>query len=135
MGNWSLIPIMFVGMWLGISALLSLGGWRALAKTYRHTARPEGKPFPFSAMSLGVTRYKGCVLAHLNDKGLALSVYLPFRFCHPNLFIPWSAVIDCHRERHGFRDCTRLTLSESQTPMRIYGSLSKAIHEFRRSPL
>ena len=42
-------------------------------------------PFP-------VTNYGGCLFLTVNDRGFRLSIFLPFRFLSPPLFIPWAAV-------------------------------------------
>jgi hypothetical protein len=43
--------------------------------------------------------YGNCLFATVGRRGLALSILLPFRFMHPPLVIPWSAVERCEQVR------------------------------------
>ena len=127
---------LFIGAWLGISCFLSIiGGWYALAKRYRSTTRNSGKPFYFASMGLGrglsPVSYRSCLFVHLDSSGIALSVFPLFRFFHPKLFIPWSAVSDCRRERFWFMDCTAVYVSDPQTRMLFRGRLGREIYESR----
>jgi len=129
------IPL-FIAGWLAISYFLSLiGGWHTLARKHRGITKIAGAPFYFSSMVLGSgfsrVNYNGCIFVCLNGDGFELWSPFPFGFFHPRLFIPWSAVSRCRRERYWFRDCTEILLSEPRTQMRFYGRVGKAIHEFR----
>jgi len=127
---------LFIGGWLAITCLLSLlGGWHSLARKYRSTSRYSGKLFYFASMGLGrgffPVGYGRCLFVRLNSDGLALSVFPLFRFFHPKLFIPWSAVSDCKRERFWFVNCTAVYVSEPQTRLLFHGRLGREIYESR----
>jgi hypothetical protein len=127
---------LFIGGWLAISCFLSLiGGWHALAKRYRSTMSASGRLLSFASMELGrgffPVSYRSCLFARLDSAGIGLSVFPLFRFFHPKLFIPWSAVSDCKRERFWFMDCTAVYVSEPQTRMLFRGRLGREIYETR----
>ena len=127
---------LFIGGWLAISCFLSvIGGWHALAKRYRSTMSTSGKLFSFASMGLGrgffPVSYRSCLFVRLDSAGIGLSVFPLFRFFHPKLFIPWSAVSDCKRERFWFMDCTAVYVSEPQTRMLFRGRLGREIYETR----
>ena len=127
---------LFIGGWLAISCLHSfVGGWHALAKKYRSTTSSSGKLFSFASMALGRSffpvSYQSCLFVRLDSTGIALSVFPLFRFFHPKLFIPWSAVSDWRRERFWFMKCTVVYISESPTRMRFLGRVGREIYEAR----
>ena len=88
----------FAALWLIISAVLSLlGGWHSLAGEFRASKPSQGVKFRFCSGSLGrwpfpVTAYGNCLFVTVSDVGLRLSIFFPFRFLSPPLFIPWHAV-------------------------------------------
>ena len=84
----------FVGLWLGISLLVSrLGGWATLATFYRLSGSFNGDCWRFQS---GEFRwrvgYNNCLAVGANPTGLYLSVFFLFRFGHPDLFIPWADI-------------------------------------------
>jgi hypothetical protein len=71
-------------VWLAIAATLSLmGGW--------HGEIGWGV-FPVS--------YGACLFVTVGPKAFSLSVLFIFRFLHPRLVIPWSAVERCERVKY-----------------------------------
>ena len=127
---------LFIGGWLAVSCFLSLvGGWHALAKRYRCTTSAPGKLYSFASMGLGrglfPVSYGSCLFVRLDSAGIALSVFPLFRFFHPKLFIPWSAVSDCKRERFWFMNCTAVYVSEPQTRMLFIGRFGRELYETR----
>jgi len=127
---------LFITGWLAICCFLSfVGGWHALAKKYRSTARGSGELFSFASMGLGSglfpVSYRSCLFVRLDSTGIALSVFPLFRFFHPRLSIPWSAVSDCKRERFWFMSCTAVYVSEPQTRMRFFGRVGREIYDCR----
>jgi hypothetical protein len=129
------VPL-FIGGWCVILGLLSfLGGWRALAKKYRSTEKKSGKLFRFASAGFGQgifpVSYRSCLFVRFNDSGIALSVFPLFRFCHPNLFIPWNVIADCRQERFWFMNCTSIYISSPQTRIRFIGRVARELYEFR----
>jgi hypothetical protein len=96
-------PLLFIGVWLLVCALISLtGGWHRLAARFPASSGIDGEAFRFASMSLGSglfpVRYRNTLFVMVGRSGLGLSVFFPFRVLHPPLFIPWSAVETVRRE-------------------------------------
>ena len=97
----------FVVFWLAICGVLSLlSGWYHLAERFKSDELIDGERFRFRSGSIGwgtfPVNYGGCLFATVGPKGFALSVLFPFRFLHPRLVIPWSAVERCEHVRSWF---------------------------------
>jgi hypothetical protein len=91
------LSLLFVVFWLGVCAMLSrIGGWSSLVAPFRAKYPPRGERFRFVSGSLGSERfpvsYKSSLFVVVSRHGLHLSVYFPFRFQSPALFIPWGEV-------------------------------------------
>lgn len=85
--------VVFLVVWVSACKLISLLGWRDLAK--RHQALLPASGVPYFAQSLDIGRfakYKGCVTIHTSKAGIHLAVFAIFRIGHPPIFFPWSAV-------------------------------------------
>ena len=90
----------FVVFFMAICGALSLaGGWYRLGERFKSDASIDGERFRFRSAAIGwgmfPVSYGGCLFATVGPKGFALSVLFPFRFLHPRLVIPWSAVERC----------------------------------------
>ena len=127
-----------IGFWLAISCFFSFAsGWHALAKRYRCTTTSSGRLHRFVSMGLGqgwgfpAVGYRRCLFARVDSAGILLAILPLFRFFHPQLFIPWSAVSDCRRERLWFINYTAVYISEPQTRMIFRGRLGEEIYEAR----
>jgi hypothetical protein len=134
-----LFPVFFAAMWLGITSLLAeLGGWRELARLY---AEPEGTVRApaqrFSMASLDLRRgwfplpvnYSNCMVVEVAPAGLHLRPWLPFRFRHPPLLIPWPAM---ERVQMGtFLFFRILTISPRGVGirLRLYGGPARAVEQ------
>ncbi len=88
-----LFPIIFVAIWCGVVALLSVvGGWSRLASVYRAEGEYTGPIWHFQTVRMGMTRYRGVLTAGATPEGLYLAVMPLFRVAHPPLWIPWNDV-------------------------------------------
>lgn len=127
--------VFFPVMWLGVTGLLSvLGGWRQLGAQFAagpvaHPGRRVGRwvsggmarlPFPVS--------YSNCLNVSLYQDGFSLSVAMPFRFMHPPLFIPWTAIRECE-ERGTFWRYSKITLHTSGVRIMVGGSAGRELRE------
>ncbi len=95
-----LLPLVPV-MWLLVTGMMGvLGGWYELARLYRD---PEGRAraplesFWMASLSLRgwsvfPATYRNGVIVEVSRTGLHLRLWLPFRFGHPPLFIPWTHI-------------------------------------------
>lgn len=87
----------FAAGWLTLCGLLArIGGWANLAKDFRTHDNQEGERFLFASGRLGnrlfPANYGNCLIVTVNARGIRLAILLPFRFQHPPLFLPWSAM-------------------------------------------
>jgi|SRR5690349_10184328 len=108
----ALFPLLFVGIWSGVVLLLSwIGGWRALAGSYRADQPFTGEQFRARVGWMRGSRYRGVLTLGADSMGLSLSVFPLFRMGHPPLFIPWSD-ISFSKDRYGFFEGVRLRFSK-----------------------
>src|SRR3990172_6382076 len=97
----------FIVFWLAISGALSLlGGWYELSQRFKRNDAVDGERFYFRSGAIGwrwlPVSYGSCLFATIGSKSIALSVLFPFRFLHPPLLIPWSAVERCEKVKLWF---------------------------------
>ena len=98
----ALLPFIFVAFWLGISWFISLNGWSQLSKHFRASEAVSQAPATSFSMQSGTLRkvgsvgfggnYRGALTIRCGPAGLGLSVMPLFRFGHPPLLVPWSAL-------------------------------------------
>ena len=121
--------IVFPLFWMAICGLLSAaGGWRELAATYRvDAAALKGSPARTTSGALRRSwmplpvNYSHCLVVHLFADGFGLSVWRIFRFKHPPLFIPWTAVRDCRKGSMLFMRYVEVTLHDSEVRVLVTG--------------
>jgi hypothetical protein len=129
----------FLIMWLGISGLLAvIGGWSSLSTLYRADTPAEGERFYFRSGSLGrgsfPVSYGGCLFPTINSQGLYLSIFLPFRFLSPPLFIPWSKVESIDLRRFLFFTYVVITLRDHWARISLRGAPGiKAKEEYEKA--
>src|SRR5262245_35695457 len=75
-----------------LATLAQLGGWSAVAAQYRSDQWPDGQTFRRQFTRFNWVEYNGCVTIRVCSEGLGISLWPLFRFSHPSLFIPWSAL-------------------------------------------
>ncbi|UOQ72009.1 hypothetical protein [Hymenobacter cellulosilyticus] len=103
-------PLGFVAFWLLMCWVVSLSGWRQLARYFPAGNYPRAvfhQSFWLQSATLrrpdavlSGSRYGGVLRIQYGPEGLRLSVLPTFRFGHPPLLIPWSA-IGVPQERRG----------------------------------
>jgi len=80
----------FPFLWIGVCYLLSrLAGWSRLAGRFAARTPPDGIRFWIESGKVGWVSYNNCLTIHAGPDGLHLATWLPFRFGHPPLLIPW----------------------------------------------
>lgn len=126
-------PFFFGAMWFGVVGLIgSLGGWGALAARYPAQPDESGHLFAMASASLGrgllPMNYNGCLKVRLGNAGIGLSVLLPFRFRHPPLTIPWTAVESCQQGWHRLWPGVDLRLRSGERIV-LRGRAAKALAE------
>jgi hypothetical protein len=88
------IVLYVICLWLAVSFTISLiGGWFELGRVYRASGPFHGERWRFQdAQFRLIGSYRNVLSVGANAEGLYLSVFFPFRFCHPPLFIPWRDI-------------------------------------------
>lgn len=88
------VALYAIVLWAGVSFLISLiGGWFELGRTYRTRQPFDGQVWKFQdAQFRLIAGYHNVLSVGVNSEGLYLSVFLPFRFGHPPLLIPWQDI-------------------------------------------
>lgn len=101
--NEGLIGILvFVGIWLLISFIVSRAGWQAFAKRYPARIRPAGSSYSSQASGFGgFGRYNNVVRVVFADAGLYFYVMFLFRAFHSPFLVPWESV-KCIQKKDGF---------------------------------
>lgn len=94
--------VSFLGVWASVCKIISLAGWKQLAKRHTAFSKAEGDRYSGQYLRLGILgNYAGCVNFHVSKKGLHISLMPIFSIGHPPLFFPWSAV-RLLKQRQGF---------------------------------
>ncbi|HEV3051132.1 MAG TPA: hypothetical protein VGX50_12535 [Longimicrobium sp.] len=128
--------VAFPLFWLGITGLLStVGGWRELARSYaRDPAAFRGVRRLNATGSMGRfllmrVNYSHTLRVHVWRDGFGLSTMPLFRFMHPPLFIPWTAVRTCEERTLLFWPYVQIELHGSSINIMIGGRAGRAIRE------
>ena len=132
MAFWSPFAALVLLLW--ISGILSLwSGWRRIARKFPRREVPDSRRYNFVRMSLGSglypAGYGGVVFVRLSQQGIGLSVIFLLRFYHPPIFIPWSEVARCVREKVRGTWTTKLSLREEASEFAFYGELGEAVNQ------
>lgn len=94
--------VLAVALWVALGfALARFSGWRILASWYRRPVPDDGMRWYFTSVRLGPLGYRRCMTVGADLRGIRLSMWLPLRFSHPSLFIPWAEIDQleaCRRE-------------------------------------
>jgi len=85
--------LVFPLLWVAVVAVLSFGGWQQLASRYRvANLPPDADVSSLGWARVGRVSYRNSLLVGACQEGLVFQVFFLFRFFHPPLLIPWSAV-------------------------------------------
>lgn len=88
-----LVIAAFPGFWLGSLYVASrFGGWSSLAERYSEDEYREGKTYHMRSGKFGAVSYGMCLNLTICESGIRVSIMLPFRFCHPPFFLPWTEI-------------------------------------------
>ena len=85
----AIFPIYFVTLWLVVATIISrLGGWYALAKTFRAQSPFSGRSWGSQSGRMGsFASYRSCLRIGASPEGLYVATLILFRFMHPLLLI------------------------------------------------
>lgn len=134
-----LIPLFFVAIWLLIITMLShLGGWSELARQYREPPGQERESLAYFPMaSAGLWRpwmplpvsYNNCLVVDVARAGVHLRTWRIFRFLHPPLFIPWTAMERLQPGRFLFFPTLTVHVRGAGTRIWLLGGGAQAVEE------
>jgi hypothetical protein len=89
----ALFVVLFVAAIAGNSVVL---GWRAFAQRFPATGRPAGDTFHFASAWMRADNlpagYGRCLTVTVGEAGIGISMFFLFRFLHPTILVPWSAI-------------------------------------------
>ncbi len=134
------IPL-FVAAWLAIGGLLShLSGWRSLAQRFSRGSLADGERFRFASGSLGKiawfpVRYANCLFVTVASSGFEVSIFLPFRFLCPPLFIPWSQVASIEEQQKFLHTRTAVCVQGSAIQLTLFGAAGRRVLASYRAAL
>jgi hypothetical protein len=125
---------LFVVMWFGMTGLFSyIGGWASLASKFASALPSRGERFRFASGSIGrrfrTVSYGNCLFVNVSPEGLGLSMFFPFRFMSPPLFIPWSDIDSVVEERILFVRIVRLEVRGQWARISLRGKPGKRAKE------
>lgn len=111
-------PIFFIGLWMGVTFILSLLGWRKLQKEFKYAGTPHGSRIGIISARIGWTDYNNCLVLRTTNEGMFLNVLIFFRLFHPPLFIPWKAIRSVKFEQFLFIKTVSMDLGGTRIRLR-----------------
>jgi hypothetical protein len=128
-----LFPALAIG-WFSMCAGVSLmSGWFYLGARFKSDEQIDGERFYFRSGALGwrawPVGYRNCLFVIVGSKGFAMSVLFLFRFLHPRLVIPWSAVERCEDVKFWFMNCVAVRIAGFNRRILFRGDLAAKILE------
>ena len=127
-----LLVLAFPVMWLLVCSLLAQwSGWALFAKRFPALHDETGLKFRFASGGMGSrtwpVRYGTCLFITVNQRGFGLSIFFPFRFCSPPMFVPWAEVMAVEQTTIFTRKCTVVELRGFERVMIFRGPVAAAI--------
>ncbi|MDB5811558.1 MAG: hypothetical protein JWN94_3680 [Betaproteobacteria bacterium] len=124
----------FIVFWLVICGLLAFaGGWRELAARFKSDSPLEGEQFRFEWIAVGSglfpVAYRNCVFATVGPQAFSISLLWLFRFLHPRLVIPWSAVERCEPTKLWFVKCIAVQVAGTSRRLLFVSRLGSKMQE------
>lgn len=94
-------PLYFVGIWLGISFLISRMGWHGFASRYAAKERPQGESFNCPTASFGnpFGSYRNVMRVVFAQEGVYIYPMFLFRVFHSAFLVPWGKIIGVKEKR------------------------------------
>jgi hypothetical protein len=125
-------PVVFVAAWLAVGVVLSwMGGWRSLAVRYPDPGVVEGQRFRFVSGYVGrgmrSARYRSVIDVVVGERGIRVSILLPFRFLHAPFFLPWREIESVEREQRLLETRVTVRLRHHWSGLMLTGPAGQAI--------
>ena len=126
-------PVLFVVFWLLLnSGIARVGGWHGLGKTYRAKQLVKGSTYRAVSGCMSDTlpvRYGACMSVTVVPDGFYVLMWIPlFRFRHPPLYVPWSALESVSEEYRYFIYNVDIKFKDQNNEMWIKGKAGQAIY-------
>jgi hypothetical protein len=122
----------FIGMWLTVSKVLSVLGWKKLSIYCGNILIPvNAQKFGWQSVDIrsGVwpVGYNNCMNGWVHDTGFFLHPSTLFRAFHPAIKISWGSVESVTPAKGLFTATTEIKLRDELPHITLYGSLGKAV--------
>lgn len=86
-----LFPVLFPVLWCFILFVLSrISGWSRVSKIFAYDGKIDGKYMRFQSARISGVRFGSSLEVGVNEVGLLIVPFLPFRPFHKRLLIPWN---------------------------------------------
>ena len=128
---WPFFPVLFVGMWLLVSFIISHLGWRSFSSRHAMQTRPPGQAYvsPSSWFGSIFASYRNVVRVVFTDAGVYFYAMFLFRAFHPPFLVPWASVLKVEKRDSFFGQRYRLDIEDAAgeihvlLPTKIEGDL------------
>jgi hypothetical protein len=87
-------PVLFIGMWILVTYMISKMGWADLAKFYETNKTFRGNKVGLISASINGANYNSVLILKYNDEGIFLRPVFLFRLFHEPILIPWKDIIE-----------------------------------------
>jgi len=110
-------PIACVAMMLLATGIIArVSGWSRLAARYQTDKTFPDETKGWQSAVFGMTSYRGCIWVGCDQNGLYLKTgpWIVYRFQHPPLFIPWSAISEAKQIQRFWRKYIKIVLRDPE---------------------
>lgn len=88
-----LVLLLAVALWIALGfGLARWSGWSTVALYYGGSVPDHGLRRHFISARLGPVGYRQCLTLRADSRGIHISMWLPLRFSHRSLSIPWAEI-------------------------------------------
>ena len=129
--------VVFPLFWMSIVWLIGkIGGWSTLAAQYPADLPPRGETFGWRTARLSFFgSYSNSLNITVSGEGIHLAPLIFFKFGHPPIFVPWSAVEQMHINIFGFFSSADMRLAPRDRggpiKLKLYGeALVKSLEKY-----
>jgi len=132
----SFLPLVFIGMWVAVTFILSKFGWANLAAHYKTDQEFIGKRVGIISAWINWVSYKNALVLKYNDEGIYIKPFLIFRLFHPPLLIPWKDITEVQDKKVFFVGYKELMIGEPfVAKIKLYTSTFREIeHDWNKRP-
>ena len=108
------LPLVFIGIYPMVLFILSRLGWAGLSKRYAYNNPFEGKGLCISGARINWVNYNGVLSFKANEQGLYIVPIAIFKFFHPPVLIPWTAISKAKLQKILFIEQYKLSIGEDE---------------------